>query len=83
MINILKLQEQLIFSIIINRLLKESRKFEEKLENSSEKMKVTLLNKSKSEKGEKSTKKKDESTDEKKNLHCDFCNKNDHEKKNC
>src|SRR5947199_1310361 len=60
-INILKSQEQLTFSIIINRLLKESRKYEEKLEKCSEKMKVTLLNKSKSEKDEKSTKKKDES----------------------
>ena len=57
-VNILESQEQLTPSIIINRLLEESRKYGEGLENSSEKMKVALLSKSKPGKGGKSTGKK-------------------------
>ena len=52
--------------------LKYLKKYEKKLENFNEKMKVTLLNKSKSEKGEKSTKKKNEFTDEKKKKNAKF-----------
>ena len=50
MINILKSQKQFIFSIIINQLLKELKKYKEKLENFNEKIKVMLFNKSKSKK---------------------------------
>jgi len=82
-INILESQEQLTPSIIINRLLEESRKYGEGLENSSEKMKVALLSKSKPGKGGKSTGKKGGSTGGKKDLHCDFCNRNGHEEENC
>ena len=71
--------------IIINRLLKESRKMRDNISESFGKMKMMLLsNITKPGKGGKSAEKTNESkTSAKKNLHCNFCNKNNHEKQIC
>ena len=81
-VNILESQEQLTPSIIINRLLEESRKLSNGAESSGGKSKMALLSNSKPGKGKKSTGKKGGSGG-KKNLHCDFCNKDRHEEENC
>ena len=67
--------------IIINRLLEKSRKMRDNISESSEKMKMILLsNTTKPGKGGKPARKTNGSkTSAKKNLHCNFCNKNSHE----
>ena len=71
--------------IIINRLLEESRKMRDNISESSGKMKMALLsNTTKPGKGGKPAGKTDESkTSAKKDLHCNFCNKNNHEEQTC
>ena len=71
-------------SLIINRLLEESRKMGSTTSESS-KMKMALLsNTTKSGKGGKSSWKTGGSKKGvKKDLHCDSCNKNSHEEQTC
>src|SRR5947207_1733205 len=80
-VNILESQEQLTPSIIINRLLEESRKIGGA--ESSGKMKMALLSNTKPGKGRKSAGKKGGFKGGKKDLHCDFCNNDGHEEENC
>ena len=80
-VNILESQENLTPSIIINRLLEESRKLGNEGGESSGK--AALLSNTKPGKGKKSAGKKGGFKGGKKDLHCSFCNKSNHEEENC
>ena len=85
-VNILESQEQLTPSIIINRLLEESRKLGGgATENSGGKGKTALLSNTKPGKGRNSAGKKggSKTSGGKKDLHCGFCNNDGHEEDKC
>src|SRR5436190_6502588 len=81
-VNILESQEQLTPSIIINRLLEESRKLNGGATESSG-GKTAMLSNTKPGKSGKTTGKKGGFKGGKKDLHCRFCDKDGHEEDRC
>jgi len=82
-VSILESQEQLTPTIIINRLLEESRKLDDGMENSGGKSKTALFSNTKPRKSGKSVGNKSGIKGSKKGLHCEACNKDGHSEDSC